>query len=238
MSYTRAFLARAIKSAMALTLYLAADSGFAQDVDAAKIRGEASREPVSVLQNRHFLKAWRPEVGFLVGSMLNQAYTETQVYGLRAGVFWSEWMGFEFQSLRTQVSDTADRTALNTLKYRPVDATGENADTIVSPDPEINSIHSMNDLNVIAAPFYGKMNLLDRYIVYSDLYISVGLARVDSDQKTHSAFSWGAGQRFYFSESWSVRIDFKDRIFEEQRAGKKSTRNAYSVDFGASYLFF
>jgi outer membrane beta-barrel protein len=209
----------------------------ALDLDAAKIRGESHAEPVTVLQNRYFLKAWRPEIGFLAGSMLNEAYTDTRAIGVRAGVFWSEWLGLEYQTLRTEIKDTTDRTALNSLKYRPLDATGENADLVVSPDPEVNPIHAINDLNVIVAPFYGKLNLLDRYIVYSDLYLTSGLSLVKTDQKTHSAFSWGVGQRFYFSESWSLRIDFKDRMYTETRASKPSNKNAYSVDFGASYFF-
>ncbi|MEZ4741271.1 MAG: outer membrane beta-barrel domain-containing protein [Bdellovibrionota bacterium] len=210
----------------------------AQGLDEDKIRGNSSPKPVTVLQNRYFLKSWRPEVGFIWGSMLNEAYTNTTSYGGRVGLFISEWIGFEYQFLKTSISDTDDRTALNTLRYRPLNPSTDNTETIVSPDPEINAIHSLNDLSVLAAPFYGKLNLVDKFIIYSDLYLSAGASRVVTDQGVHGAFTFGAGQRFYFSGNWSARIDFKDRIYNEQRAGKKTRKHSYSFDIGASYLFF
>ena len=226
-----------LKCATMLSLICTNTSLFALDLDATKIRGETHAEPVTVLQNRYFFKAWRPEFGLLGGSMLNEAYTNTTLFGFRAGMFISEWLGFEYQNVKAKVKNSDDRKALNTLKYRPLDISGENANKIVTADAEVNSIHSFNDVNLIFAPFYGKLNLFDRYIIYSDLYITAGVSRVETDQGIHSAFTWGAGQRFYFSEHWSTRIDFKDRIYEELRANKESQKNAYSVDVSASYFF-
>jgi outer membrane beta-barrel protein len=208
----------------------------ALDLDEEKIRGESNPKPVTVLQNRYFLKTLRPEIGLAYGAMLNEAYTKTRASGVRLGLFASEWVGAEIQYFKMSVEDTEDRKALNTLRYRPLDPNAD-ANIVVSPDPEINPIRSILDFNVIAAPFYGKMNLLDKHIIYSDLYLSAGLSKVDTSQGNLTAFSIGAGQRFYFSGNWSVRFDFKDRIYSEKRSGKDSTKHAYSIDFGASYFF-
>ena len=211
------------------------------DLKASEIRGDSSKKPVSVLQNRFFLKAMRPEVGILAGSMLNEAYTDTKSFGGRIGVFATEWLGFEIQGIRTNVSDTADRKALNRLKYRPLEdptaATRAGEEVIVSPDPEINAIHGMNDVAVIAAPFYGKLNLMNKLIVYSDLYLTGGISRVETDQGDKTALIIGGGQRFYLYESWSLRIDVRDRIYTETRAGEKTRKNAVGFDIGASYFF-
>jgi outer membrane beta-barrel protein len=211
------------------------------DLKASEIRGDSSKKPVSVLQNRFFLKALRPEVGILAGSMLNEAYTDTKSFGARAGVFATEWLGFEVQAIRTNVSDTADRKALNRLKYRPLEdptaATRAGEEVIVSPDPEINAIHGMTDVAVIAAPFYGKLNLMNKLIVYSDLYLTGGISRVETDQGDKTALIIGGGQRFYLYESWSLRIDVRDRIYTETRAGEKTRKNAVGFDIGASYFF-
>jgi outer membrane beta-barrel protein len=236
MPKTSVYLANAIRCATLSLLSWTAPLQ-AGDLDAARIRGDNHVEPVTVLQNRYFLKTLRPEVGFILGSMINEAYTDTRAIGVRAGVFWSEWFGVEYQFLGTQIKDTPDRAALNTLKYRPLEPSPENADLVVSPDPEVNPIHRIDDLNFIVAPFYGKLNLLGRHIIYSDLYLTAGFSRVLTDQRAHPAFSWGAGQRFYFSEHWSIRLDFKDRMYQETRAHKQSNKNAYSFDFGASYFF-
>lgn len=211
------------------------------DLDPNEIRGKKSKTPHSVLQSRFFLKSWRPEAGVIMGSFLNEAYTDTNVIGIRTGLFVTEWAGFEFQYLKASVSDTDDRTALNSLQYFEK-VEGESGDAvpgnkIVSPDPEVNPISSITDINAVIAPFYGKLNLFNKLIVYSDLYLTTGLATVDTAQGAKTAFSVGAGQRFYWQDNFSVRVDFRDRIYTEQRAGQDSQKNAISFDIGASYFF-
>lgn len=207
--------------------------GFALDLKPSEIRGESRRTPVSVLQNRFFTKAFRPEFGVAAGTFINQAYTDTRLFGVRAALFFNEWLGVEFQALQTSVSDSEDRRALNELKYRKLDSSD-----VVSPDPEVNNIHAVTDVNAIFAPFYGKLNLLDKIIVYSDLYLTGGISKVNTDQGDLNSFSWGIGQRFYWKKNLSFRIDVRDRVYREIRNLEEYTKNTYSVDFGMSYFFF
>ena len=95
----------------------------------------------------------------------------------------------------------------------------------------------MNDFVLIAAPLYGKVNILDWALVYVDLYGSLGVSRVGTEQGTKNAVAIGGGQRFYFGDNWSARLDFRDRTYTETRGGQNSKRNAWTVDFGVSYLF-
>jgi len=199
----------------------------------SELRGKASQKKPSVLQQRFFQKSWRPEIGVLGGSFINEAYTKTTTLGFRGGLFFNEWVGAEFQYLTTTVDDTEDRKALNSVKYRDLEE-----DKVVSPDPETNPIYGVKDANAVLAPFYGKLNLFDQYIVYTDLYLSGGMAKVDTAQGELNAVSLGLGQRFYMLEALSVRLDFRDRIYTEQRRGKSSRKNALSIDLGFSYFFF
>lgn len=211
----------------------------ADDVSPTDIRGQSSKEPVTVLQNRAFLKAYRPEIGLVAGSLLDEAYTSTTLVGVRAGMFVNEWVGFEVQQFQTKVSDSADRKALNTLKFRPLTDTSGSAttQTVVTPDPEVNSIHQITDISAVGAPLYGKLNVLNKWIIYTDLYGTVGMSRLVTDQGVKGAETIGLGERFYIGQSWSVRIDFKDRVFVEQLNGANSVRNSKAVDLGASYFF-
>lgn len=204
------------------------------ELKAGDVRGTPKKKPVTVLQNRYFLKGMRPEVGFIAGSFLNEAYTDTSMYGFRSGLFVTEWIGFEFQYLKTNVEDTDDRRALNQLEYRDV----KDPTKLVSPDPEVNPVAGAMDFNAVVAPFYGKLNLMDKLIVYSDFYVTAGMTRMDTAQGDINALAIGAGQRFYLYDALSFRIDFRDRMYTEQRAGKNSRKNALSIDFGASYFFF
>jgi outer membrane beta-barrel protein len=204
----------------------------ADDVKASDLKGKTKKKPVSVLQNRFFLKSMRPEFGLMAGSFLNEAYTDTKTAGARVGMFANEWFGGEIQYQKTSVSDTEDRKALNKKKYRDL-----KEDKVVWADPEVNKVYSVLDVNGVVAPFYGKLNFFDQFIVYSDLYFTGGYARVETAQGDLGAFAIGAGQRFYMYESMSVRIDFRDRIYTEQRNGGDSRRNALSIDLGVSYFF-
>jgi outer membrane beta-barrel protein len=234
---------KTLRAFAAIVALFTASAAFAFDLDPNEIRGKSSKEPVTVLQNRYFLKQYRPEVGFSLGMIMDEAYLDTQTYGVRSGMFFNEWLGFEVQMLKTAVSDSDDRKALNTLHYKPIDgksgdATDANGEDItVSPDPEVNAIHSMTDFNAIAAPFYGKLNLMNKAIIYTDLYVTGGISRVETDQGDLNAMSVGVGERFYIGKAWSVRLDFRDRIFTETRAGEATRKNCYGTDLGASYFF-
>lgn len=220
---------------LAMSIGLLAETAFSLDLKPSEIRGKTQTptQPVTVLQNRFFLKTHRPELGLMVGSMLNEAYTDTVYWGARLGMFANEWVGLEFQYLRTRVGDSDDRKALNKKQYRSL----SDANVIVKPDPEVNAIHKMLDFNLVTAPFYGKLNFVDELIVYTDLFISTGYSRVTTDQGDKSAFSVAGGLRFYMLESLSLRAEFKDRIFNETRAGQNNRRNALSTDVGLSYFF-
>jgi outer membrane beta-barrel protein len=203
------------------------------DLNADELKGTTTKKPVAVVQNRYFLKSWRPELGFLIGTVTNEAYTDTQTRGLRLGVFLNEWVGLESQWIRTTVKDSADRKALKQKTYR--DKTDPNK--LVTADAEVNPISSMNDFVMIAAPLYGKVNIFDLALVYIDIYGSLGISRVGTEQGTKNAIAIGGGQRFYFADNWSARLDFRDRTYTETRGGQNSKRNAWTVDLGVSYLF-
>ncbi|MBF0440793.1 MAG: outer membrane beta-barrel domain-containing protein [Oligoflexales bacterium] len=215
-----------------LNTLLFPDEGHSMDLKPSEIRGKTTNNPVSVLQNRYFLKKGRPEVGLIVGTSLNESYTDTSMTGIRSSIFLNEWLGLEFQQINTKVKDSADRTALNMIKYRKL-----GTDEIVSPDPEVNKIHGITDANVIVAPFYAKMNLMDEVIIYSDIYMVAGISKVDTDQGNKTAMEIGGGERFYWEKSISFRVEYRDRIYTETRAGENSRKNAHSIDFGLSYFF-
>ncbi|MCX6116530.1 MAG: outer membrane beta-barrel domain-containing protein [Proteobacteria bacterium] len=204
------------------------------DLDPNEIRGSVAKKPIAVLQNRFFLKSMRPEFGVLYGSVLNESYTKSTLTGARISMFVNEWVGAEAQMIKVAVSDSDDRKALNDITYRKKDDPSQ----LVSPDPEVNPIRGITDLSVIAAPFYGKLSLLDWAIVYTDLYGSLGLANVKTDQGAKTAITMGGGIRTYWATRWSTRLDFRNRSYTETRGGKSTRKNAWSFDLGISVLAF
>ena len=215
-----------------LTLFLYSLKTEAVDLVPDKIRSDPRRSSVVVLQNRYFTKVWRPEFGLSVGKYMNEAYTDTTTQGVRGSVFFNELIGVELQYQQTSIADSKDRQALKQLRYREM-----GTDNIVSPDVEVNQIYDSMDVNCIVAPFYGKLNLFDTLIIYSDLYLTAGLTKLGTEQGSKTAISIGAGQRFYWEKALSFRIDFRNRNFDEKKSGEKYNRDTQSIDIGVSYFF-
>lgn len=227
--YLTGFLRLSFVALLAFPSYLGAI-----DLKPEEIRGKGASSPVTILQNRYFLKAWRPELGVSYGTVTNEAYTDTKLLGFRGALFFSEWLGLELQSYKATTSDSDDLQALKRLRYLKID----DPTVQVFPDPEVNRIKRITDASVVLAPFYGKLNFADWLIIYSDLYVTGGLSNLDTEQGGINALNFGAGQRFYWQRSLSFRIDFKGRRYTEQSAGKDRTKTTYSVDFGLSYFLF
>jgi outer membrane beta-barrel protein len=216
-----------------LFLFSSSSVASAQDLSPEQLRGVDANKPVAVLQKRFFEKRLRPEVGLLVGSMLDEAYLNTSLSGVRIGLFFSEWFGLESQYIDTSVTLSDDRKALTELVFLDP----EDTDKRVSPNPETNAIRGILDATFVVAPFYGKSNFFDWFIVYTDMYFAVGGTQVSTDQGDLTGAILSFGQRFYFTKSFSMRLDFRDRIYTEKRGGKDSTKNALSYDIGLSFFF-
>lgn len=202
------------------------------DLNPEELRGDTTKKQVMVLENRYFSKQMRPELGLALGVMLNEAYTSTIANGVHAAIFPQEWIGVEFQYFKTTVSDSADRKSLRKQKFWKI---GTNEQ--VYPDTETNRIRSITDINAVIAPFYGKLNFVNLAILYSDLYITGGITNVMTDQGGKTGITLGFGQRFYFKKALCVRIDYRDRMYKENRSIGEVKKNSHAVDLGMSYFF-
>lgn len=224
---------KVLKSLYLIALLSIDQQSLAIDLDPSEIRTTKTNKKISVLQNRFFLKEMRPEIGIEVGTLINEAYTDTTLAGLSYSFYLSEWIGFTGYSLQASTADTEDRKVLQNLRYRSLDS-----DRIVSPDPEINLIRSINEAGVHFLPFYGKLNLIDQLIIYSDLYIGSGISMLETDQGKINGGYFSLGQKFYWKKNMSIKAEVKNRIFKESNFDKKVIREVYSVALGVSYFLF
>ncbi len=222
-----------------LLLLLSGGTASAIELKPEEMRSREELKPVSVLQQRFFSKRLRPEVGVVAGTFLNEVYTVTTTRGARLGLALTEMFGLEMQYHTTTIKDSEDRKALNGMRFYPLEVPEDGEDnTEVYPTPEVNPINGVVDVNVVMTPFYGKMNLVDRLIVYTDFYFTGGISQVDTvHQGNRYALMLGAGQKFYLLKSWALRLDFRSRIYMEKRDNEDYRKHTYHVDFGVSYFF-
>lgn len=200
---------------------------------------EKSNKVVRVLQNRYFLKAMRPEVSAFFGTVLNETYSDTKAVGARFGLFFNEWVGIEYSYSHFIARDSEDLEAIHAIRYCPdnTDCTNKDAERKVL-DPSFNRFQQSHTVAFSIAPVYGKVNFLDAYILYSDIYAIAGVTFLKSKQGSDTAPTFGLGQRFYFAKRYSVRLDATDILYNERRENfgqvSKTLTNSWTMSAGFS----
>jgi outer membrane beta-barrel protein len=175
---------------------------------------EITEPTPNIVQNRFFTKQMRLESGASFGTVLNESYSKTQVTGARVGFFLSEKIGLEYNFVQFRSSDSPDLLALRSQEVC-IDLQCR------SLEPHFIRLGRMHQGQIVAAPVYGKINLFDSAIIYSDLTFSLGAAQVNTSQGSKWAFTPGFGQRFYFTKSMSLRLDVTDVFLKETISGSK-----------------
>lgn len=160
----------------------------------------AKDDDFSVVQNRKYTKADRFFLSAAVGSPINDPYNEGTYLGLSAGYFFSERWGLE--------------VSYNQANFKKNDATSEFEQYGTSPD--YNKISNTYFLTGTFVPFYAKMSVMDKSIIYFDMGFNLGLGmnNYEIQQKTGAlsksspALKLGIFQQIFFSEHFAIRADF------------------------------
>ncbi len=165
----------------------------------------------SVVQNRTYTKTKRVSLSLMPALLLRDSYSEGVGLNATLNYYFSERSGVE----------------LSYLKITP-----ENSDTISGFDnqyggliPDHGKIDSLIDLGYNYVPFYAKVSVLGKRIIYFDMMFTptVGMVGYDiqlrSGNESESTFSYGfdISQHFFLSERWTVRMDIKNRWYNEDR---------------------
>jgi outer membrane beta-barrel protein len=174
----------------------------------------------TVLQNRFFTKQMRAELGLSTGLIVNESYSKTSVLGGRAGFFLTEQFGFEYNFSKFYSTDSSDLIALRSQEV----CIGLECRSL---EPSFIRLIQAHQLQLVSAPFYGKINLFDWIILYSDLTLSAGAAWVNTTNGKKWAFTPSIGQRFYFSKSFSLRVDATDIYLKEGTQQGQPTDNKW-----------
>jgi len=201
---------------------------------------------IYVLQNRKFRKAKSVYIGGTLGKSLSGAFVDRVSGSVHGGFFFSENFGLElsFTKASNSTNDTHDavKGAGTVAFFRQIDT-------------ELTA-------HFVWAPFYSKINTFNKIIYYDWLFGFGGSTISTKDNRnefkqsslekdtltteTGFALSWFTGFRFYITDSWSTRLDFKGTHSNADRAVaagtnsfdiKKSWFHYYDVKLGLNYTF-
>ena len=89
--------------------------------------------------------------------------------------------------------------------------------------------------DVVWSPFYVKSALLNRYVLYGEIYGVLGGAAFDTTQAWRPAGNIGLGGRLFLNKVLSIKLEVRENLLIEQSAPSVVDINlGLGINFGAS----
>jgi outer membrane beta-barrel protein len=233
---TAAFAAKKEKAAAPQAAAESTEGG-AEEADVDKIKSkywaQGDESQLGVVQNRAYSKAKKFELGLGVGKTFNDPFLNLLQYEGSFGYNFNEYWALSARYMHYNVSGSG---ALDKLED-----SGKKANTV---EPEYYA-----GLEGTGSFLYGKLSLLGKSIIYYDMHFSAGAGATKTENDSAApTVSLGIGQRFYITQSTSLRMDYRAMTYEEtvvekeiskklgQEVGKRRSWN-HSVGLSLNFMF-
>ena len=146
------------------------------------------------------------------GLLVNDGYSDGSIYGATANYFFSERYGME---ATYTVADLEENDSVKSL----VTYGG-------GIKPDFGQVTGYYGVAFNWVPFYAKMSVLGKKIMYFDMAFSPAIGMMQYDQITENgnqgksalAYGFDITQYFFLSQNFSVRFDLRNRWFKEDVA--------------------
>ncbi len=133
-----------------------------------------------------------------------------------------------------QSEDNADKKALAELNKKLGNNSG-----ITNLEPKLNYISLYADLTAAYVPMRGKLDVMFNNKLHFELFLLGGVSLLKTDQDDKYAITWGLGENIYFNSTYSIRLDYITRMFQEKKGMSEVevTRNLMSFSLALNYFF-
>lgn len=167
----------------------------------------------SVVQNRTYSKEKHFFIAPQYGVVVNDRFNEGNAYGVTGNYFWKERYGVQATYIKADLKLNKDMRDLANQYGSGV-------------QPDHGRIDSYYGVGFNWVPFYAKMSVLSKQIIYFDMAFSptVGITNykqsIITGDKSQSAFTYGIDvtQYFFFSRWVAIRADLKNNWHQEKIA--------------------
>lgn len=196
-------------------------------VDTEKVASEVAAEKaaeldlIRVIQRRPFLRRNRLEVSpsigtnindslvnsFLAGGSINFHLTEVMAIGAYGGV-----------SLGSE-TDLFDQVIADYGLFA-----------------QVSQVQWYGGLHFQYAPIYGKFALFNTWIIPWDLYAVLGAGWTKTELEGHPTLSAGAGSRFFMNRWFTLNVEVRDHIYNENYPGGSELVNNLVFNAGVSFF--
>jgi outer membrane beta-barrel protein len=199
------------KSAPAPSAQAAAPAAKDEKLDVSDLEKKywaAKDSDFNVVQNRLFSKAGRFSLTGNYGSMINDPWSDGPTMGASLAYYFNERWGVELAYTKT---DTKDNKAADRLKSQ-------------GGYPNNNKMKDFYGVQANWVPFYAKMSFLNSSIIYFDMGVSLGAGVTSFEQqreeggsmKSAPTVSLDLSQQFYLNKWLALRLDYKNRFYNEE----------------------
>ena len=189
--------------------------------------GTIPNEEVVVVQRKFTRKEWRHElspVGF--GGVPFGTYRRTLLGSASYTLHANDWLGLEllnFSYNKNFFSSFIDDINANKIGGNDIYLDYQKLLYFITTGVQIT-------------PFYGKVSTFSKWLAYVEPYFSAGVGLAKTETNSYLAAYPGIGIRTFFTEWFSMRLEFRDYIYNEtKRDGSSAMRNNYAVTASLSF---
>lgn len=192
----------------------------------------AQTRDIFTVQKRPFQKEGRFALSAYGGIIPNNIFEQYFPVGLRVNYYILENIGLELAGSYAFTAKTGLADTIQTLD--------ENVPAPLIGDTQV----SHSNFGVVWSPFYGKTSFYNSALAYFDMYVFGGAGIVITE--TQSNFNaepstsvkpegvLGAGLAFYLGDHATIRLDFRQFIFEKVTGG---VANPSEASLGLGWFF-
>jgi len=188
------------------------------DVEKAR---KAEIDLIRVIQRRPFLRRKRVELAPMLGTNVNDALVSIFVAGGALNYHLSEVMSIGLSGSYSLGSETDlfDRVIEDYELF-----------------PEISKVRWSASLDFQYAFMYGKFALFNTWIIPWDTYGVLGAGVTQTELAVHPSLSMGVGQRYFMNRWFTLNVEVKDNVYNEDYPGGSSIVNNIMFTTGVSFF--
>lgn len=196
----------------------------------------AKTRDIFTVQKRPFQKQGRFSATFYTGIIPNNIFERYFPAGVRLNYYILENIGLELSGSYAFKADTD-------LKATIKEDQGVGAQQVLIGDTQV----SHSNFGVVWSPFYGKTAFYNTVLNYFDLYLMGGAGLVitetqtDFNADTSAEFKpegvLGGGIAFYFGQNASLRVDYRQFVFQKHEDNGGGVANPSEISLGFGWFF-
>ena len=180
----------------------------------------------SVVQNRTYTKAGKAFISASYGTLINDTWSTGRMTNFAAGYYFNERWGLE---LAREMGSLKDNDGVHTVQ-----ASGGN--------PDFNKMKNYTAVNAVWVPFYAKMSVLERAIVYFDMQFALGVGQMNyaiqhsgleggAENESAVGYNFDFTQQLFFARHFAFRLDLKN-TWSNQKKEKYFSGTGSHVSLG------